>query len=154
MVTWAPTNADVHAEIPARVSGGFTTTSIPTAAQVTAIIGKVVAEVVAEVDDFDPTVVLNPSADVADQVTLADLAANAVALGAASRIEDQFFPEQQNPVGAYGVQADGGNQHLYARYRRAVQALQDAIDRPGGATFTGSMRTHLPAVETLRSRVL
>ena len=152
MTTWAPDPAAVHAEIPQRVPGGFTDTSVPSEAQVVIIIGKVTTEVIAEVSDFDPDQVINPSAPVADQVTLGDLASDAVALGAASRIEDQFFPEQQTSVGPYGVEADGGNQHLYARYRRAVATLEDAIDRPGGTSFVGAMRTPLPAVEAIRAR--
>jgi hypothetical protein len=156
MPSWTPSPADVKSEIPQRVGGEeFTPNTTPTVTQVQLVIDKVVAEVVGEVGPFDPMVVLNPTAPVEDRITLGDLAKNAAALGAASRIEDQFFPEQQIATGMYGVHADGGNQHLYARYRRAVEVLKHHLAVIVGADvpFTGSVSTPLTTVVT-RARTL
>lgn len=146
---WTPTPAEVHAVIPQRVGGGaFSEATIPTKTQVEAVIADVVAEVVAEAGPFDSTVVVNPAAGIDDQVTVADLANRAATLGAASQIEDSFFPEQQTSVGPYGVEQDGGNQHLFARYRRALDLLRRHVTAAAGTNqpFSGSISTPLTSV--------
>lgn len=150
MVSWEPAPEDVKGEIPTRVNGQpFTDETVPTVTQVRTIIRSVVAEVIGEAGSFDPTDVINPDAPAVDQITLGDLAKDAATLGAASRVEDSFFPEQQNPTGHYGVAGEGGgNQHLYARYRRAVDLLKDQAARFRGSTgpFSGSVSTPLAAL--------
>lgn len=131
MAEWAPTHQQVHALLHQRVDGGFTETTQPTIAQVQEIVDQVVTDIVGETGSFDPAVVVNPDSPVADQKTLSHLAARAAVLGAASQVEDTFFPEQQavNVFTAEGVQGTGSQQHLYARYRRAVEALIRAVER-------------------------
>lgn len=149
--SWTPSPADVKAVIPQRVAGeAFSATTSPTADQVTSIIADVTAEVVGEVGPFDSTTVLNPTAPAEDQISLGDLAKRAATLGAASQVEDSFFPEQQTSVGPYGVESDGGNQHLYARYRRALDILKrHAAAAIGVESFTGSITTPLTTVASL-----
>lgn len=148
MVSWEPTPPDVKSVIPQRLNGQpFSETTTPNVEQVAAIIGDLVGEVIGEVGSFDPSDVLNPSAPPADQVTLGDLAKRAAQLGAASQIEDSFFPEQQTNA-VYGAEQDGGNQHLYARYRRALELLRGAVHGATGRgqLFTGSVSAPLTTV--------
>jgi hypothetical protein len=147
--SWTPSPADIKAVIPQRLDGeAFSATTVPTVDQVEGIISDLVGEVVGEVGPFDPTVVLNPNAPADDQITLGALAKRAATLGTASQIEDSFFPEQQTPVGAYGVEQDGGNQHLYARYRRSVDLLRRHVDAIAGTAqeFSGSIGAPLTTV--------
>lgn len=142
MVTsWTPTADAVHNEIPQRgVPGeGFTDGSIPTAGQVEAIAGEVAVDIIATVGGFDADHVINPADD--EPVTLGDLAHRACALGAASKVEDGFYPEQQG--GEYMGVGSTPSQHLYARYQRAIERLQTHIRlwRRGGRPPGGTIRT-------------
>lgn len=147
---WAPDAPAVHALIPARSQDRpFDGTTVPTVSQVGEVIRQVTAEVVAEVGRFDPTVPLSGH----DGTTLGDLARRAVALGAASQIEDSFFPEQQQ--GNYVGVDSTPSQHLYARYRRALELLRDIVARTSTdrGPFTGSVTTPLTTVVQRRRQL-
>jgi hypothetical protein len=136
-VSWVPTVQEVHNEIPQRgiPPDGFTASTVPTAGQVEQIAVEVTVDVVGAVGAFDPTYVVD------DQVTLGDLARRAAALGAASKVEDAFYPEQQ--TGDYMGVGSTPSQHLYARYQRALERLQAHVAawRRGGAPPGGTIST-------------
>lgn len=125
-MSWKPTLERVHAEIPTRAGERpFDATTVPTASQVTEIIGDIAGEIVGTVGDFDATHVINPDDTADDHVTLGDLARRAAAIGAASKVEDQFYPEQQ--TGDYVGLDSTPSQHLYARYQRALELLKTNV---------------------------
>lgn len=137
---WKPTVAQVAATIPTRggQDGSFDETTRPTATQVADLIESQANDLIGEVGSFDSATVINPAAPAEEQVTLAALARNAVQLGTASQIEDVFFPEQQ--AGQYAGLESTPSQHLYARYRRAVERLKSHVDLDRDPEeFTGSV---------------
>lgn len=141
MSTWLPKVEDVAAIIPERTdqtTGTFTARTRPSFDHVSSIIEAQRSQLVGEVGAFNPTRIINPEADPDDRVSLGDLARDAVALGAASQIEDRYFPEQQ--TGQFAGLDSTPSQHLYARYRRAVELLKNQADKDRDEQpFTGSV---------------
>ena len=138
---WTPDAEQVHAEIPTRNNGQpFDATSHPTADQVDALAATTSVLIVGEVG-----VIPEPVDD--ETQLIVDLAHAAATLGTASRVEYKHFPEQQG-----AVSDEGEGAALYGQFRMAVESLKAALDKHRGVNrqFTGSMRTHLPAVAALR----
>lgn len=102
---------------------GFSATTRPSESDADQIIGHVCSEIVSRTSTFDPTVVTNPSAPVAEHVTLGDLAKFAAILGAASYMESAHYPESQ------ALGQDTPATTLNSRFMTAVQRLVDAIQR-------------------------
>ena len=121
--SWTPTASQIAPMMVARVPGGFTDDTIPTADAIEAIAAQVAVEVVGRTSTFDPAVITNPAAAEAEQTTLGDLAKWACILGASAYAESAFYPEQQYQ------QADTPASQLNARFNTAVSRLVDAIQR-------------------------
>lgn len=123
---WRPTVAEVAALVaqrPGDAAGlaqtSFTASTIPTATQVTTIIGQVQGEVIAETGDMPLQLATVP---VAGDAISASPAGNVVALGAAARVERQFFPDLQT----FGDSPASQWQSLYEAAKTAlVKAVED-----------------------------
>lgn len=96
---WRPTVGDVSALLAnrpgddtGRAQTTFDSTTTPTDAQVAVIIGQVQGEVIAETGDMPALLATVP---VAGDPVSASPAGNVVTLGAAARVERQFFPDLQ-----------------------------------------------------------
>lgn len=109
--SWAPSVADVTGLVNAWNIAADETL-------INGLIGNATNEVIAEVGDFDPTEVINPSADVADQVTLANLAADAAAIRAAHMWASSIAPEFNDPEFV---------RSLYARFVDALARLRSRV---------------------------
>lgn len=94
---------------------------------VTSLIAAAVNEVTAEAGDFDPSVVINPSAEVGDQVTLGSLAADAAAIRTAHMWASSIAPEFNDPEFV---------RSLYARFVDALDRLRWRAGTSGTDAFT------------------
>lgn len=145
MTTWAPEPGAVKAIIAARLDGAdFSADTTPNLDDVALTIGQVTTEVVAAVPPFSALTVVNPDEPVADQVTLGQIAARAVALGAAHEVERALFPEQQEQTETEG--------NLYRQYLAQIERLRSAIASTrataDGRVLTGSLETPLAGVRS------
>lgn len=123
--TWRPTVAEVAALLAQRpgdsagaAQTSFTADTVPTATQVATIIGQVQGEVIAETGDMPAELAAVPV--VGDAIS-ASPAGNVVALGAAARVERQFFPDLQT----FG---DSPASQWQALYEAAKAALVKAVE--------------------------
>lgn len=122
--TWRPTVAEVAALLAQRPgdSAGVAQTSfdadtVPTDTQVAVIIGQVQGEVIAETGDMPAQLAAVP---VSGDPASASPAGNVVALGAAARVERQFFPDLQ----AFGTSVAS---QWHDDYVRALAALVASV---------------------------
>lgn len=122
---WRPTVAEVAALLAQRpgdsagvAQTSFTVDTVPTETQVATIIGQVQGEVIAETGDMPAVLALVP---VDGDPISASPAGNVVALGAAARVERQFFPDLQT----FG---DSPASQWQALYERALAALVKAVE--------------------------
>lgn len=121
---WTPEPDAVAALIPqrtgdpsGRAATTFTGATVPTASQVVEVIDAVVAEVHGACGVIDPD--------------LYDTAKRVVALGAASYVELQFFPDKQ-------LSPQSPSQELWSRYQTALKALKASnTGDPGGNESPG-----------------
>lgn len=134
MVTWTPTVDQVKGLIPQRVAGGpFSTTSVPTSAQVAQLATQITAEVLAEVGTIPEAI-----QDMANWVST---------LGTAAYVELGFFPEQQDESGGTGA-------ILYQRYMDGLKRLQGAVAGQGGdLAATANLRSAVVMGGTLAAAV-
>jgi hypothetical protein len=136
MPGWSPSAADLETANPGRVYESDDP-------YVAGWIQSAVLEIVAEVGDFDDTIVINPSAAVADQVTVGDLAREAASLRAA------YLAERRNPeqsTGGLEGYTTGIGAELYARYVEALARLK------GWARSVNGRRRSTPYVTSVPLR--
>lgn len=153
--SWRPTVAEIAALLAQRPgdSAGVAQTSfdadtVPTATQVAVVIGQVQGEVIAETGDMPAELATVP---VAGDPASASPAGNVVALGAAARVERQFFPD----LASFGTSLAS---QWHDDYVRALAALVKAVEdiRSGGEVGTDEDDVLMPtwafpaAVETGR----
>lgn len=118
--TWRPTVADIAALVAHRAGdrdgaavASFSANSVPTASQVEALVSQVQAEVATRIGDV-PTALATPVAS--NSGPGGTPAGRVVALGAASYVELQFWPDLQ-------LGGQGPAQQLWERYQVALDAL-------------------------------
>lgn len=150
---WRPTVAEIAALLAQRPgdSAGVAQTSfgvdtVPTATQVATIIGQVQGEVIAETGDMPAELVVVP---VAGDPLSASPAGNVVALGAAARVERQFFPDLQSFGTSVASQWHDDYTAAKAALVKAVETLRagDVIGTDeveallGGWSFPAALQT-------------
>lgn len=133
--TWRPTVAEIAALLAQRpgdsagvAQTSFDTDTVPTATQVAIIIGQVQGEVISETGAMPAVLALVP---VDGDPVSASPAGNVVALGAAARVERQFFPDLQS----FGTSVAS---QWHDDYVRALAALVKAVEdiKAGGDVGT------------------
>lgn len=128
---WTPTDDDVAALIPTRTGdetgralASFSSSTVPTQAQVLAICAECATEVAAFVGDVDDS--------------LTDMAKRTAALAAASYVELQFYPDHN--YGSNGVAVA-----LWERYQQSLKALKTAVDNVNAGIPIGGTDSPAPA---------
>lgn len=153
LADWRPSVQDVANLVPERTGaiaidvGGtlvprasFDADTLPTATQVEGLVRGVQSEVVSTVGAMPEALAVAPSGGTIGESP----AGHVVALGAASLVESQFYPDLQGPGGPGAVLED--------RYRRALTALaKAAVDLDAGTDPGDAPRAvaHFPATVAL-----
>lgn len=142
--TWRPTVPEIAALLaqrPGDAAGvaqtSFSADTVPTDTQVAVIIGQVQGEVIAETGDMPAALAAVP---VVGDPASASPAGNVVALGAAARVERQFFPDLQS----FGTSPAS---QWHDDYVRALAALVKAVEelRAGEVIGTDGVDALLPS---------